>query len=298
MKTINEKELNQIFKKLKSNNDEIAFELVYSNYNKIFYRVAFSILKNKEDAEDVVQTVFIKIHTMPKEKLPNVNIASWIYTVTKNEAISILRKRKNNFDIENVYEIADADNEINNIIDQESYNQLISKLSDKDKEIISLKILTNLSFDEIAKLLNMPTGTIKWRYYKSIHTLKMLLSNLAMFIVTFVIGLKTIKSKNKTIIKQEKADTKQEIENKIEDATMEKSEENEEGKKNSNTIESLLDKKETKEEVAIPIEEKTNDTNYSGIGILSISGVFLIITIIFSIFFIKHQLKLKSKSSK
>ena len=110
----------------------------------------------------------------------------------KNETISFLRKKNNDINLESIYEIEDKDNEINNIIDQVEFNRLISGLNDKEKQIISLKILANLSFDEIGKLLNEPTGTIKWRYYKSIHTLKILLSNLGMFIVTFVIGIKAL----------------------------------------------------------------------------------------------------------
>ena len=89
----------------------------------------------------------------------------------------------------------DDNNEINKIIDQDNYNRLISKLNNKEKEIISLKIISNLSFEEIGKLLKEPTGTIKWRYYKAVNTLKILLSNLGMFIITFVIGIKTLFNK-------------------------------------------------------------------------------------------------------
>ena len=60
---------------------------------------------------------------------------------------------------------------------------------------ISSIIVSNLSFEEIGKLLKEPTGTIKWRYYKAGNTLKILLSNLGMFISTFVIGIKTLFNK-------------------------------------------------------------------------------------------------------
>ena len=198
MNRIDEKELKKLFTELKSSNNRVAFETLYQKYNKLVYRIAFTILKNKEDSEDVVQAVFSKIYTLSKDKLPLDNISTWIYSVTKNESISLFRKKKNTLDLDSIYEIADTDNEINNIVDQDSYNRLISRLNDKGKEVVSLKVLTNLTFDEIAKLLNESAGTVKWRYYKSIHTLKLLLSNLGMFIITFVIGLKTITiNKNK-----------------------------------------------------------------------------------------------------
>lgn len=67
----------------------------------------------------------------------------------------------------------------------------------KDQDIISLKILSKLTFSEIAEILVESTNTIKWRYYKSMYTLKILLSNLSMFIVTATLGILSIKNQNK-----------------------------------------------------------------------------------------------------
>ena len=297
---IDDKELNELFIELKDNN-KIAFEKLYTKYNKLVYGVAFSILKNKEDSEDVVQIVFSKLYKIDKNKLPSNKEASWLYTLTKNETISFLRKKNNDINLESIYEIEDKDNEINNIIDQVEFNRLISGLNDKEKQIISLKILANLSFDEIGKLLNEPTGTIKWRFYKSIHTLKILLSNLGMFIVTFVIGIKTLFNK--------KISNKIEQEEIIEDSQIEQNQENVEDEATKSEIQESL-KEETnndinesqnesiKEEIGIPEQPNTEQINYYGVGILSISSIFLIITITFLIFFVKYQLKRNKKTSK
>lgn len=300
MNKIDEKELNELFIELKHNN-KIAFEKLYTKYNKLVYGIAFSILKNKEDSEDVVQIVFSKLYKIDKNKLPSNKEASWLYTLTKNETISFLRKKNNDIHLESIYEIEDKDNEINNIIDQVEFNRLISGLNDKEKQIISLKILANLSFDEIGKLLNEPTGTIKWRYYKSIHTLKILLSNLGMFIVTFVIGIKTLfNKKNSNKIEQEEI---------IEDSQIEQNQENLEDEATKSEIqESLKDETNNdinesqnegiKEEIGIPEQPNTEQINYYGVGILSISSIFLIITITFLSFFVKYQLKRNKKTSK
>ena len=111
MNKIDEKELKKLFTELKSSNNRIAFETLYTKYNKLVYRIAFTILKNKEDSEDIMQAVFSKIYTLSKDKLPIDNIPTWIYSVTKNESISLFRKKKNTVNIESVYEIADTDNE-------------------------------------------------------------------------------------------------------------------------------------------------------------------------------------------
>lgn len=300
MNKIDKKEINELFIELKHNN-KIAFEKLYTKYNKLVYGIAFSILKNKEDSEDVVQIVFSKLYKIDKKKLPSNKEASWLYTLTKNETISFLRKKNNDINLESIYEIEDKDNEINNIIDQVEFNRLISGLNDKEKQIISLKILANLSFDEIGKLLNEPTGTIKWRYYKGVHTLKILLSNLGMFIVTFVIGIKTLFNK--------KISNKIEQEEIIEDSQIEQNQENLEDEATKSEIqESLKDETNNdinesqnegiKEEIGIPEQPNTEQINYYGVGILSISSIFLIITITFLSFFVKYQLKRNKKTSK
>ena len=70
MKKKDEKELEQLFKNLKNSNNKNDFEVFYDNYNNLVYRIAFTILKNKDDSEDIVQVVFSKIYTLPKDKLP------------------------------------------------------------------------------------------------------------------------------------------------------------------------------------------------------------------------------------
>lgn len=299
MEKINARELKELFIEIKYGN-KIAFEKLYNNYNKLIYSIAYSILKNKQDAEDIVQIVFEKIYLIDKEKLPNKNETSWLYSVTKNETINYLKRNKNNIDLDSIYNIEDDNNEINKIINQDSYNRLIGKLNDKEREIISLKIVSNLSFEEIGKLLKEPTGTIKWRYYKAVNTLKILLSNLGMFIITFVIGIKTLFNKKAS----DKVDQDKKIENNTTEQTRENT--NNETKKGQESLKdevksdiSESQNKETKEEINIVSQPTDTETiNDFGVCILSISFIFFIITIIFSIVFAKYQLKLRKKLSK
>lgn len=292
MRKINDIQLKELFIEIKNNN-KIAFEKLYNQYNKLVYGIAFSILKNNQDSEDIVQNVFTKLYTMDKSKLPNNNEATWIYSVTKNETLNFLQKKHSDISLENVYEIEDTDNEINEIIDKDTYNRLISKLDDKEKEIISLKILANFSFDEIGTLLNKPTGTIKWKYYKSIHTLKILLGNLGMFFVSFISSIIFFKNgaKKSDTVKEDVCDT--EDNNFIEDEEI-KRDPTEENKENI-----ISDEKEEQiqENVVVDVPVR-NNINYMGIGFMGISSVFFITTIIFSIIFAKHQLKRRKKLSK
>jgi RNA polymerase sigma factor (sigma-70 family) len=291
MSKINEKELKELFNNVR---DAKTFEKLYSKYNNLVYGIAFSILKNRPDSEDVMQIVFAKIYSTKKEKMPTKKQASWLYTLTKNEAISLLRKKKKYVDIENVYEIPSDNNEIEKVIDKEEYTRLMEKLSAKEREIVSLKIISNLSFEQIAKLLNEPTGTVKWRYYKSVHTLKLLLSNFAMFGVAFVIGIKTL-------FKKEKVNNmnKENIDNENQDINAEETKNGAEQIKGEiESIKDNIEQNEEKQETLIEVDIEKNNVNGLGIGLLSVSAIFLILTIILSIFLIKYQLKSSKKTSK
>lgn len=294
MKSINKEELHEIFDKLKDEKKE--FEKLYEQYGNLVYKIAFSIVKNREQSEDIKQIVFLKIWKIEKDKLPARNEASWLYSITKNETLNYIKKQKDTISLDDIYYITVEDKELNKIIDKESYNKILDRLESKEQEIISLKILGNLSFQEIAQMLDEPVGTIKWKYYKSIHTLKILLSNLSMLIVTLLVGLKTMFNTNKSeqpnIAEQEKnitedSTTKQAEKTKTETESQDRSE--------NNIIAEDSTKEETKEEIIIP---KSQEINYVGVGILSISGIFLIVTLIFTIFFVKYQLKAKKKLSK
>ncbi len=284
---INAKELKNLFAKIKNNNNT-AFEELYSKYSKLIYKIAYSILKNKSDAEDVMQLVFEKIYSMDKENLPTKNETSWIYSVTKNETLNYFKSNRNNINLDDIYEIEDNNQEISKIIDQENYNRLVSKLNDNEKEIVSLKIISNFSFEEIGKILNMPTGTVKWRYYKAINTLRLLLSNLTMFIISFISSIYALKSTKKIISPIQE-------ENVIENIVIAADEnQKQQYEKSENT------QQNSQEEINTTIIEETNENevNYPAIGLMGISTVFLMLTIIFSIIFAKYQLKLKKNLSK
>lgn len=289
MGKIKEKELKELFIEIKNNN-KIAFEKLYSKYNKTVYGIAFSILKNKPDSEDVVQTVFTKIYTLEKDKLPKDKIGSWLYSVTKNETLLLLRKKDNSVNLEDIYSIKDENNEIYKFISQDSYNRLINSLNPKEQEVVSLKLLSNLTFKEIGSLLGESTNTVKWRYYKAIHTLKITLSNLGMFIITFVFGIMILKNDKKElpVIKDDQ--------NNINSNKNEIEAENKENEKLEDS--EIIQENEDFSENTIVEEQIMDTTNYLSIGMFSVSAIFLILTIIFSIFLTKHQLNAKKKASK
>jgi len=205
-------------------------------------------------------------------------------------------------DLEEIYELENDNNEIDNIIEKEKYNNLISKLNEKEREVVSLKLISKFSFDEIGKLLNIPSSTAKWRYYKALHSLKLLIGNISMFIVTFALGLKFFNSKGQENKNEQLEVPKNEVQNDKASNSQNESIENlrEETQKKKDEINDTingLDKTEIKKE-EIKVDESYSENSNIGNIFLGSSIVFLIFSIIFLVFFVKHQLKDNKKASK
>lgn len=267
MRNLNKKEIHDMFQRIKAGEKEVIEDL-YVKYKDLIINISFSIVKDRNIAEEISQNVFLKILKIDKEVLPDNNELSWIYTITKNQTIDYLRKQHTNIDIDSIYEINDENNEIENIVEQDTYNKIIEGLEEKEREIISLKIISEMTFREIGEILELPTATVQWKYYKAMHTLELLLSNMALFIITTVIY---IKRKNIDNEKQEDIANNETHENiKIDGIT-------------SDTIETTT----SSQDVTI--------SSYIKESLLGFSMIFLIFTIIFGIIFAKHQQKRKIK---
>lgn len=296
MRKINEQELHELFNGIK-NKDEDSLAQLYEKYYNLVYGIVFSILKNKEDSEDVTQVIFSKIYELPKEKLPENYEASWLYKVSKNETLQYIRKAKSEITLEDIYDVYDTTNNIDEIIDTETYKKMISGLNDKEKEIVSLKILSQFTFKKIGQMLEMPTGTVQWNYYKAVNSLKISLSSLAGFIITFILGVATTNKQTNKTIKEEKTDNIIKENNKFETDRLENkfeassSEDNQ--KSEGEGIISSIDSDITSSTVQ-NVSNVTKDS-YINIGFF---GVSLIFFLFFIIFFKKYQQKRKIKTSK
>ena len=284
MKKINKEELHSLFEKIKSN-DKVAYDIFYEKYKSLVYGISFTICKNHEIADEVTQNVFFKIWKLSEDKFPTSYEASWLYTITKNETIDVLRKSFSYVDIESVYNMQNYNNDIDDVVDLGNFNAMISTLKEEEKQIISLKLISDFTFREIGLLLNLPTATVQWKYYKSIKSLRLVVANLAMFILTFALYIKSKFSQNKNTNKAQSEAPSKSID------SMESSHYN-----SSTTIDGVSVLPDT-----TASSQTASNYGFSHINSnawLYISSAFLVLTLIFAIFVKKSQQKIKFKTFK
>lgn len=289
----------EIFELLKTNR-RLGIEELYKNYSKLVYGVIYSILKNTDETEDVLQNVFVKIFKLDNEKLPTKSHLSWLYSVAKNETINYIKKHSKEKNYESLYEITDNDTEIEKVLDKEYFNKLIENLPPKQQEILSLKIISNLSFREIANILDMKIPAVQWHYYKSLNTLKLLLGNV---ITIFVGAFLYIKTRGLTERNEAEPEENDSVKEKDEVAIDEKNtadnksiNQSTEPQEEYNRADSYTGKNDTIEITAQATGAAESSTN--NIVSLGIIITTIIFVVTFSIFLIKRQIKLKKKLSK
>ncbi len=312
MKKIDEKEIHELFEKMRQT-DLKAYEELYKKYYNLVYNIAFSVLKNYENAEDIAQNVFVKIGNLEQEKLPKNYEASWLYTVTKNECMSFIRKNKETSSIENRIENENEKNEIETVIQNSSYQNLLESLEQVEKQIIFLKIEAGYSFKEISKLLKMPMGTVQWKYYKSLHSLKLLIGNLSMFIIGTITCILNKKQIKKATINNTEKSEQGEKENVTQNNNMK-----EENQKNYDTEQDSIENNSKQEETSANIIAENNGQEEIKQGeqtiietelvenrivprdiiLYGLTSVFLFFTIFLTIISIKNQQSRKEKTSK
>jgi len=148
--------------------DVIAFDNIYEMYSKRLYGFVLRYVKQKEDAEGIVQEVFITIWETRNKIDIYSSFDSFIFTIAYNTTINLLRKRVNEHKyqerLNSIQQITGADQIIDDIYFKEIKTQLhsvIDKLTPRQKEIFQLSREDGLTHVEIAKKLNISVNTVK-----------------------------------------------------------------------------------------------------------------------------------------
>ncbi len=170
------------------NKNQTGFDLLYEHHYKLMFTTAFSVTQNEEDSQDIVQNVAHKLAIMPVKNFPEKGEVSWLYRVVKNEAINYAKSRKQYDNLDEKVQAPLFDKDLSEVFDMENYYTLIEGLNENQKQVVTLKVLGELSHKEIAQLLDKPIGTVQWIYNTSIMKLRISLAAMSAVAFAFFIG--------------------------------------------------------------------------------------------------------------
>ena len=175
-----EQEINADYELVKSlkKGDLFAFDQLFSKYSKKLYYFAKGYLGSKEDAEGLVQEVFLMVWNKRKELKEHLSFNAFLYTVTYNAIRKYFRKKarakkyldKFLEDYDGKYNKTVTDIEYNNLL--ELANKAIEKLPEKRKLIFQLSRHKGLSNMEIAKRLDISKKTVENQIHSALKFLR------------------------------------------------------------------------------------------------------------------------------
>ena len=152
--------------------DEKAFEQLYNKLYKLVFSVCLSVIRTEATANDLSQETFISVWNNTMD-FRGKGYKTWILKIAKNKALNYLQRQKREMLVD-FLEDPQFINIDNGETDTETKIILkiaIEKLSQQDREIVLLKS-SGLKEREIADYLEIPRGTVAWRYREALKLLK------------------------------------------------------------------------------------------------------------------------------
>jgi len=181
----------ELVKRLRAD-DMSAFDTVYRLYSKRVFRFAISLLKNREDAEEIVQEVFFRVWEKRERLREHLSFRSYLFTITYNTSISLIRKRvRENAWLNSVKELQQPVDgrtpgmEMEYAELEEKVKRTIEELPVRQREIFLLSREEGLSYKEIAERLGISVNTVENHMVKALRFLRDHLCDLSLMLMLY-----------------------------------------------------------------------------------------------------------------
>lgn len=156
--------------------DKEAFHLIFDAYKNKVFSVAYDMLRSREDAEDVVQEVFVKAYFSLKNFRQDSSILTWLYRIAYNLCVDLRRKRSRrggeSVEFDEGMDRPEGDSlepgpqEV--LLRKErarTIQGLFGKLTEEHRQVVMLREVDGLSYEEIADVLHISKGTVMSRLH-------------------------------------------------------------------------------------------------------------------------------------
>jgi RNA polymerase sigma-70 factor, ECF subfamily len=143
-----------------------VFEVLVERYRVKVFRLVFSIVGNAARAEEVTQDTFLKIWVALRSYDGRAALSTWIYSIARNTSLSHLRAEKYRATqpLDDMIQPATAKKHIAELLDLE---RLLRRLPEEQLEAVRLFYLQERSIEEVAAMMEIPSGTVKSHLHRA-----------------------------------------------------------------------------------------------------------------------------------
>ncbi len=147
--------------------DEAAFAAVYEKHHQALYRYCRSILRHDEDAQDALQNTMAKAFAALQTEKREIELKPWLFRIAHNEAISILRRRRETAELPDVPALSPLEDRV---LEREELRILqldLADLPERQRAALVLRELNGLSHAEIAAVLEITPANVKQTIFEA-----------------------------------------------------------------------------------------------------------------------------------
>jgi RNA polymerase sigma factor (sigma-70 family) len=154
----------------KRGDQKAQFE-IYRLYNAAMYNTTLRIVRDPDDAEDVMQEAFLKAFAKLKSYRGEVSFGAWLKKIVVNKALDFLRLKKERISIDEVGEIVEAEDDPAQTIEfaynAEFIKKAILALPEGYRIVLSLILLEGYDHEEVSGILNISNATSRTQYHRA-----------------------------------------------------------------------------------------------------------------------------------
>lgn len=162
----------EMIKRVQQGDDDALITFLQSISHQLSL-MAYSYLQNEADVEDVISEMTIVVYKKRKQPVDPAFFKTWVISILIHKCQDLLRKRRQ------WVQIDDEDAVLHEVDEPFDFvYDYINELNVRHREVVLLKTVQELTFTEIASLLNEPEGTVKKRYYSALKLLRMKMEDL------------------------------------------------------------------------------------------------------------------------
>jgi RNA polymerase sigma-70 factor (ECF subfamily) len=163
--------------------DREAFASLVIRYQRPIYNAAWWVLRNAEDANDVAQVVFMKVAERLDDYDPRYRFFSWIYRIAVNESLNLLRRNGREEPLDDDADRAgpESDDPEQQASEAERNGRIrsaVMRMSVNDRTVLMLRHYSEMSYQEIAGVLDVDEKTVKSRLFEARQRLRGVLGDL------------------------------------------------------------------------------------------------------------------------
>ncbi|MEO9953064.1 sigma-70 family RNA polymerase sigma factor [Nonlabens sp.] len=163
--------------------DQTAFTRVYDRYQEALHGVIYNIVKDRDVSEEILQDVFIKIwKNSDSYDVKQGRFFTWALNISRNASIDYLRSKRHkdglkNLSTDNFVDILETSDDLDTATNAIYLKKWVEKLEPMCIKIIDVIFFKGFTFQDGAKELEMPSGTLKTRHRKCMMALRNMILN-------------------------------------------------------------------------------------------------------------------------